>query len=622
MCGIGGIVLKPGVDLNIQPLLERIIKIQHHRGPDGQGVWHNALSTIGLCHNRLAILDLTPAGAQPMQSTDAQLVIVFNGEIYNYRELRIQLESRGVQFRSESDTEVLLEAYRAWGDGMLLRLRGMFAFALYDTQADVLFCARDRVGKKPFVYTETPMGFAFGSEIPAVLSMPDCDRAINREALAGMLLHNVRHITDPHTAYRAVKRLRAGHAMLVRNGSIAKVWQYWHPQPDTGEVTPRHLREKLEEAVRLRMVADVPVGALLSGGVDSSAIVAMMAQNSADPIRTYALGFDSKDEDLRRARIMATRLGCSHREFYFDANQQWDVFRKLVHTYGEPIMLFPLIHTYELCESIRDDGVKVVLGGHGADELFYGYTGHVRTARLSALMLAVAPFARMGATIAGTQQSQLLSMLTASPGERKAAFYRHCEARDWAAMLSPDARATMHNVVADELAYWGHACPSRQFIDESNFCALMVENTHSLTISSDLPPMLASVEMRAPFLDQAIIDFALATPVHKKVPWVAPIRRLKWILRQAVRDLVPHELLFAPKRGFGFGIPQDDVLRGPWARYGDDLFADPHDAGGLFDPNSLRTAWQEFKLHGSGSSNVVPNMFAIQYWLQSEAIPK
>ena len=195
----------------------------------------------------------------------------------------------------------------------------------------------------PFVYTETPKGFAFGSEIPAVLAMPGVDREINRDALAGMLLHNVRHISDPYTAYRGVKRLRSGHAMLIKSGRIEKVWQYWKPKPSSAEISPRRLRKIIEEAVQLQMTADVPVGAMLSGGVDSSAIVALMARHSTNPIRTYALGFDAADEDLRRARVMARHLGCIHKEFYFNADRQWEIFRKLIHTHGEPIMLLPLI---------------------------------------------------------------------------------------------------------------------------------------------------------------------------------------------------------------------------------------------------------------------------------------
>lgn len=622
MCGIGGVYSRPAVRLDVRDICERMLVHQRHRGPDGGGVWLASNGRVGLCHTRLAILDLSPQGAQPMTSADGTLVITFNGEIYNWQALRARFIGQGRAFRTGTDTEVLLAAYEEWGIEMLSHLRGMYAFALYDTRADVLFCARDRVGKKPFVYSETQTAFAFGSEISSVLSLPGCGRELNCEALAGMLLHNIRHIVDPHTAYRGIERLRAGHAMLVRGGRIEKIWQYWKPQPAVGEITPECLREKLEEAVQIRMVADVPVGALLSGGVDSSAIVAMMAKYSSEPIRTYALGFDAQDEDLRRARVMATHLGCAHKEYYFDADRQWELFRKLIAVHGEPIMLFPLIHAYELCEAIHDDGVKVVLGGHGADELFYGYTGHVRTARISALLALLGPFTKTVASISGFARSPLFAMLAASPGARKAVFYRHCELRDWFPVLNSDVRATLHNAVADQLSYWGRVCPSNHFIDESNFCALMVESTHSVTISSDLPAMMASVEMRAPFLDQEIVDFALATPVHKKVPWIAPLNRLKWILRQAVRDLVPNELLFAPKRGFGFGIPQDEILRGPWRKHGDDLFDSPNDAGGLFDTCALRSAWNQFKQRGSGGSNVVPNMFAIQYWLQSEGIQK
>jgi len=596
-----------------------MLRIQGHRGPDAEGIWISRDRRLGLCHNRLAIVDLSEAGNQPMESVDGRYVIVFNGEIYNYREIRKDLEAGGAQFKSCTDTEVILEAYRCWGEDMLHRLRGMFAFGIYDRLNGELFCARDRVGKKPFVYADTTHGFVFGSEIPAVLAAPGIDRSIDRDALAGMLLHNMRHIADPHTAYRGVRRLKAGHAARVKDGRIRKIWRYWQPQPDSGESTPQRLREILEDAVRLRSIADVPVGALLSGGIDSSAIVALMTRFSREPIRTYALGYDSADEDLRRARIVADRLGCIHKEFYFDGERQWEIFRRLVDTYGEPIMLLPLVHAYELCEGVRDDGIKVVLGGHGADELFYGYTGHVRTARLSALLSLVGPFAALIERLAGGgKRRRALSIPGALPGTRKAAYYRGREEQDWSLMLGPGAEDAVTNVVAEELEYWGRLCPSKKFIDESNFCALMVENTHSVTISCDLPAMLASVEMRAPFLDQEVVSFALATPVRSKVPWIAPLRRLKWILRRAVRDLVPDELLHAPKRGFGFGIPQERVLRGAWRRYGDELFADPHDADGLFNRNALTSAWDRFQRRESVSADIIAKMLAIQYWLQAQ----
>lgn len=619
MCGIGGVYLAPGHDLDRRGCLDNMLRIQRHRGPDAEGIWVSKDGRLGLCHNRLAIVDLTEAGNQPMESVDGRYVIAFNGEIYNYRAIRKDLEAKGASFKSRTDTEVIVEAYRYWGEDMLPRLRGMFAFGIYDCLSGELFCARDRMGKKPFVYAETAYGLVFGSEIPAVLAAPGIDRRIDRDALAGMLLHNMRHIADPHTAYRGVRRLKAGHAAKVKDGRIRKIWRYWQPQPDRGEVSPERLREILEDAVRLRSVADVPVGALLSGGVDSTAIVALMTQYSREPIRTYALGYDSTDEDLRRARIVSDRLGCIHKEFYFDGERQWGIFRTLIDTYGEPIMLLPLVHAYELCEGVRDDGIKVVLGGHGADELFYGYTGHVRTARLSSLLSVFgSPAALIERLSGGRTGGEAFSILAAGPGARKAAYYRGREEQDWSLVLGPEARDAVTNVVAEELEYWGRLCPSKKFIDESNFCALMVENTHSVTISCDLPPMLASVEMRAPFLDQEVVAFALAAPARSKVPWIAPLKRLKWILRRAVRDLVPDELLHAPKRGFGFGIPQERVLRGAWRRYGDELFADPHDADGLFDRNALQSAWNRFQRRESVSADFIAKMLAIQYWLQTQ----
>ena len=201
MCGIGGVSLISGSNLDGSAVITGMKKIQHHRGPDSQGQWWDNRLGVGLCHNRLAILDLSPAGSQPMHSADGRFIIVFNGELYNFREIREKLKDKGAVFRSESDTEVLLEAYRIWGEKMLPLLRGMFAFALYDSQQDIMFCARDRLGEKPFVYAETAQGFAFASEIPALRVMPGIDTSFDHSAIASMMLHNMRHIPDPYSAY-------------------------------------------------------------------------------------------------------------------------------------------------------------------------------------------------------------------------------------------------------------------------------------------------------------------------------------------------------------------------------------------------------------------------------------
>lgn len=587
--------------------------IQFHRGPDAKGIWLNEDGSLGLCHNRLAILDLTKAGNQPMLSSDGRHVIVFNGEIYNHHQLRSELLALGASFHSHSDTEVLLEGWRLWGESMLQKLRGMFAFALHDRRSGTLICARDRVGKKPFVYAETPDGFAFASEIPAVRQVPGVDTRYEPAAVAAMLLHNLRHIPDPHTAYRGIRRLRAGHAMIVKDGRVARIWRYWTPAPAEGLVSPERLRELIEDAIDVRMRADVPVGALLSGGVDSSAIVAIMQKRSAEPVRTYALGLDRDDEDLHRARTMAQALGTAHREFYFNPEEQWDIFKMLLGLYGEPIMLLPLVHTYSLCRAIRDDGIKVVLTGNGADELFYGYTGHVRTLRVSRWLDRLVPLRPLLTPLKSTR----LGWVAATPGTRKAAWYRSFAQSEWAHCVSADARATLANVAAEELAYWGELCPSSHFIDESNFVGLMVENPHSVTIASDLPAMAASVEIRAPFLDQEIVSFALATPVEKKIPAPANADWLKAILREAVRDLMPDTLLRAPKRGFGMGIQEADVLRGPWREKAGELLDDADNAQGLLDAAAVRAEWRGF-LSGTRPASASAKQVAIQLWLRAQ----
>jgi asparagine synthase (glutamine-hydrolysing) len=610
MCAIGGIYRKPSHQLDSAQHLKAMLSIQRHRGPDAEGLWLAVDSSLGLCHNRLSILDLTESGNQPMHSYDNRYHIVFNGEIYNYKQLRIELRAKGMTFRTNGDTEVLIEAYRYWGVEMLQYLQGMFAFGIYDQESGTLFCARDRVGKKPFVYATTPSAFVFASEIPAVRQVPGVQTDYDHDAIAAMLLHNLRHIPDPHTAYQGIKRLRAGHAMVVKDGCIEQIWRYWTPTPSDEATTPQRLRQIIEEAVSIRMQADVPVGALLSGGVDSSAIVALMQRQSVDPIHTYVLGFDKDDEDIHRARQMANALGTIHKEFYFDPNQQWDIFKKLIGIYGEPIMLLPLVHTYTLCRAIRDDGIKVVLTGNGADELFYGYTGHIRTLKISRGLDFIAPVRPLLEPLKSTR----LAWLAVKPGQRKAAYYRALAQSEWGHCLSKDALGTVCNRAAEELSYWGALCPSRQYIDESNFVSLLVENSHSVTIAGDLPAMAASVEIRSPFLDKEIVSFALATPPEKKIPNINNPAWLKAILRDSVSDLMPAALLSAPKRGFGAGIQEDTLLRGVWRNKANELFENPNTANGLFSDEAIRATWRKY-LSGKVSAITVAKQLAIQQWL-------
>lgn len=624
MCGIGGYFALSSVP-DASTRLQDTAAALAHRGPDGAGIWTSDDQNVGLSHTRLSIVDLSARGNQPMTLAQGLPVIVFNGEIYNWRDLRERLIAFGHTFVSNSDTEVLLRAYLQWGTDVLQMLRGMFAFAIWDPRERIIFCARDHLGEKPFVYAETNKGFVFGSEIPPVLSMLDiigASDALDHSAISAMLLHNIRHIPDPATAYKAIRKLRAGHAMIIKNACVARMWRYWNPVTNNGMINTKVdcavVRRFLEEAIEMRRISDVPVGGLLSGGVDSSAIISLAQSASAEPIKTYALGLDRNDEDLRRARLMSEKIGTEHKEFYFESEAQWSGFQSIIAIHGEPIMLLPLVHTYELCKAVRADGIKVVLSGNGADELFYGYTGMVQTGHLSSavsMLEALSPLLRLLPDTTILPRS--LQVLRAARGERKAELYRGYAQRTWARVLTKHAIQEIVNIASSELKYWGELGPNMHYIDESSFCGLMLENTHSITTAGDLPAMMAGVEMRAPFLDQKMVALALQTSWREKLPPGSDPSRLKYILKKAVRDLLPREIIYAPKRGFGMGITPSGILRGSWRRYGVELFNEPHDADGLFNVLALRNLWNNFLAGDNRDTDIVLKLFAIQHWLHS-----
>lgn len=615
MCGIGGFQLIRPSDLNLEQMLGVIQKVQHHRGPDGRGLWVDQFKKVGLCHNRLSIVDLTHLGAQPMRTRDSRYTITFNGEIYNWLDLRSQLEAKGVFFQSRSDTEVLLNGYKYWGVDVLQKLRGMFAFAIWDDAEQVLFCGRDQLGKKPFIYGESNKGFFFASEIPALKAinkLADLNLTHNDSALAGMLLHNLRHIPEPLTAYVGLCKLRPGHAVLVRDGKIVRHWRYWVPY----RRPIRHASELLgilDEAVGYRAIADVPVAALLSGGIDSTTIVKLMQQKSEEPIRTFCFGTDENDEDILRARLVAKQLGTQHKEFYFDAARQYEIFKQTLRTYGEPIMLLPLVHAYELFEAIHDDGIKVVMNGNGADELFFGYTGHLKTARISRWFNTCSWVANLMPKLS----HPALSVLQASRGNRKATFYRGKEEKCWPNYLKTETMKNLENVVTKEMAYWGSILPNQDFIDESNYLSLLIENSHSITIAGDLPAMMTSVEVRSPFLDQEIVAAAMGIHFSEKIKGPSDGSQLKNILRKAVHGLVPEVVLQAPKRGFGAVVQERDLLLGGWRKHADEIFQN-YPESNLFDREKIEKQW-ECAINGKNVRwNELAKLFAIGTWMNQQ----
>lgn len=615
MCGIGGFQLFSPPDLNLEQMLGIIQKVQSHRGPDGKGLWVDQFKKVGLCHNRLSIVDLSVLGAQPMQTRDGRYSITFNGEIYNWLDLRIELEAKGVIFQSRSDTEVLLNGYKFWGVDVLQKLRGMFAFAIWDDAEQVLFCARDQLGKKPFIYGESIKGFFFASEIPALKAInefADLNLTQNDSALAGMLLHNLRHVPEPVTAYVGLCKLRPGHAVLVRDGKIFRHWRYWIPQRRSIR-HPSELLAILDKAVGSRAIADVPIAALLSGGIDSTAIVKLMQQKSEEPIRTFCFGADKNDEDVLRARLVAKQIGTEHKEFYFDAVRQYAIFKQTIKTYGEPIMLLPLIHSYELFEAIHNEGVKVVMNGNGADELFFGYTGHLQTARISRLFNACGWLANVMPSV----NHPMLSVLQASRGNRKATFYRGKSEKCWPTYLKLEGIENLENIVSREMAYWGSILPNRDFIDESNYLSLLIENSHSVTIAGDLPAMMTSIEVRSPFLDQEMVAAAMGVHYSRKIKGPTDGSQLKNILRKAVHGLVPEVVLQAPKRGFGAVVQERDLLLGGWRKYADEIL-DNYPDSDLFDREKIRKQWKYAKDGRNVRWSELAKLFAIGTWINQQ----
>lgn len=599
MCGIAALSFSAPSEQGFG-ILSKMLKMQSHRGPDATLHYKDDTGQTWLGHNRLSIIDLSERGNQPMSNEDGSVWLVANGEIYNFKAIRTELEERGHRFRSESDCEVILHLYEDEGYGLLDKIHGMFAFVLFDARTGELFCARDRVGKKPLVYGSTSEGVVIASEIPAALQMPSLDRTPDSLAVALYFLRNLRHIPDPFTLYRGLRRLNPGHAMVVSRGEVQRIWRYWRPNFDKRRVTTPEVRDAIDKAVGLRLVADTEVAAMLSGGVDSTAIVNTMIAQGARSVRTYALGLNADDEELIRARRAAAVLGTNHQEFYFDPDRQHELMLDLLKIYGEPIALLPLVHSYELCKHIRDDGIKVVLSGHGADELFYGYTGFVQLAILSRILdtcpRSLARLAGRAATYLrpGSAAREGLLVASADPGQRKAALYLDEAGRLWPELLiSGQNEEEWREALRNWLGTWISEAPPSEYIDEAAILGLMHENAHSVTIAADLSGMAASVEMRCPFLDQDLVQLAWNIPYGAKVGSLADATRLKWILKQAVADRVPHDLLYAPKRGFGYNINETSVLAGPWKAHVDSALTDLGDAG-LLNADGLRRLRSEF----------------------------
>ena len=556
MCGIAGIADVTGGAAD-EPLLRAMTSVQAHRGPDGEAVV--CRGPVGLGHRRLAIIDLN-TGDQPMANEDGSIWIVFNGEIYNFHELRRELEARGARFRTVSDTEVILKAYEADGPACVERLRGMFAFAILDERRRRLFLARDRAGIKPLVYAWDGRRLLFGSEIKAILQDPRVDCELDQEALGEYLTYH--YVPAPRTIFRAVRKLPPASTLLLPlDGGEPVISEYWRLRfaPDlhvTESEWIERLRTHLADAVRSHMVSDVPIGAFLSGGVDSSTVVALMAQASAAPIRTFSIGFDEADfDELRFARQVATRYGTDHYELVVKPSAL-EVLPKLAWHFDEPFADSSAIPTYYVAKITREH-VTVALSGDGGDENFAGYRRYARAVGLherldrgaSALLR---PLFRAAASClpVGAPGQAYAGLLGAEPIDR----YRR--------LVAYQRRETLRRLLSDDLAALaGSAASSDTFarlVARSGapdyVTALQYIDFHTylpgdILTKVDLTSMAVSLESRVPLLDHKLMEFVATIPSSLKLKNGTG----KYLLKRAMAVSLPVEIL--TRRKMGFGVP-------------------------------------------------------------------
>lgn len=575
MCGIAGFVsFRNGIAGNQEMLSRRELVLNmtnaiSHRGPDDHGIWQDQRSTLG--HRRLSIIDLSLSGRQPMSLEDnSDLHIVFNGEIYNFLELRRSLEGYGYQFRTRTDTEVLLRSYQHWGVDCTVRLRGMFAFAIWDARHHRLLLARDRVGKKPLYFSEDNGTISFASEIQGLLKNPAINREIDPAAIDQYLSYG--YIPSPKSGFKSIHKLPPAHRGVWELGRQPLIERYWDVshQPKLslteGEAVEQ-LQHEMTEAVRIRTISDVPVGAFLSGGIDSSIVVGLMASQSVQPIKTFSIGFkDVKFNELEHARRVATRWETDHHELIVEPDAL-NILPRIVQHVGEPFADASIIPTWYLAQMTRQH-VTVALTGDGGDESFAGYERYL--ANHLAELIYRAPGGRQTASLLGRILSGLFpTLLDLYPGLNR--LYRFIQQSSrpmvdryprWLTYFTGEEKRELTEgaemVASDD--YLGRLTAMHLQLDpvETGMAVdLLSYLPEDLLVKVDIATMANGLEARSPFLDHRVIEFAAGLPIDIRMKRREP----KYLLKKAFAHLLPAENLTRSK--MGFGVPVGAWFRGP-----------------------------------------------------------
>lgn len=653
MCGIAGFLgISSGVGIHeLQSIARRMADTLVHRGPDDSGIWVDGSAGIALGHRRLSILDLSPEGHQPMHSACGRYVIVFNGEIYNYLDIREEVEgqSQGIAptWRGHSDTEVILAAICQWGlEAALKRFVGMFAIALWDREERVLHLVRDRMGEKPLYYGWMNQSFLFGSELKALRTHPEFKAEINRDALALFLRHN--YIPAPYSIYRDVFKLLPGTILSIRavsQNTRPTPVAYWSikecaevglrsPFEGSNDEAVACLENLIRDSVRQQMVADVPLGAFLSGGIDSSTVVALMQSQSTRPVKTFTIGFTEEGyNEAEDAKAVARHLGTEHTELYVTPKEAMDVIPRLPALYDEPFSDSSQIPTFLVSQLARKH-VTVSLSGDGGDELFGGYnryfwgrsiwkkTGWLPGPIKSAASLALTSLSpqdwdslfdkggfllpdKIKQKTPGDKLHKLAEILAArSPEEIYTGLVSH-----WKNPAEVVMGAQEPPTALSDIRKWADL---PDFTHRMMYLDMVTYLPDDILVKVDRASMGVSLESRVPFLDHRVVEFAWRIPLEMKIR----NNRGKWVLRQVLYKHVPKELIERPK--MGFGVPIDEWLRGPLREWAEALLDKKRLLReGFFNPQPIRHKWQE---HLAGTRNwqyYLWDVLMFELWLEA-----
>lgn len=625
MCGICGIVSLNAQHSVDEQLLASMNATLQHRGPDDSGCYVTPM--VGLAMRRLSIIDLS-TGKQPIGNEDGSVWVVFNGEIYNFRRLRQQLEKKGHAFKTETDTEVIVHAYEEYGDDCVHHFNGMFAFALWDNAHRRLLIARDRLGIKPLYYHASAERLAFASELKALIADPTVPREIDLQALDHFL--TLEYIPTPRTIFSQVHKLPPGHRLIVENGDC-QVQQYWRipyqPVKLSEEATVARLQELIQDAVQLRMIADVPLGAFLSGGIDSSAIVAFMSEASARPVRTFSIGFENVTyNELPYARLVSQRFGTNHHEEILNPHIA-DTAERLVRHLDEPFADFSIFPTYLVSEVARQS-VKVVLSGDGGDEIFGGYDTYVaqnlarryerwlpavvRRRALPMVSDLVPPHPAKKGFI--NKSKRFIEGAALPPALQHTRWMIFMNGADRRRLYAPDlyhALDTTGNGVEGFMSAYFAQAAERDPLAQQQYVDVNTYLVDDILTKVDRMSMAVSLEARVPLLDHRIVEFALNLPPHMKLKG----NNTKILLRKAVEGLLPAEVLDKPKEGFS--IPLKHWLREASALRPmmlDLLAPDTVRRRGYFDPDCVSGWVEEHLARRSNHSHRLWALMVFELW--------